>query len=739
MAASLRKRIWGWYFFDWASQPYHTVLLTFIFGPFFASVASEAYLASGMTEDAADARAQSIWSLTLTLSGLTIGFGAPFLGAIADTAGRRMPWIVAFSVLFVCGASGLWMTQPDGSNLTSMLILFAIGFIGAEYALIFINAQLPSLGSHEEIGKISGSGFAFGYAGGVTALAICLTLMVEQSFGKTLIGLDPIFGLDADAREGTRATGPFVALWYAVFMIPYFLWVRETHAPKVRATFGAAMRSLRNAISDVFKRPSLAAYLGSSMFYRDALNGLYSFGGTYALLVLNWSITLVGVFGIISAIAAAIFSYVGGQADSRFGPKPVIVTAIWVLISVCFLVVFMSRESVLGIPLAEGSNIPDHPVFCLRCPDRRHGRHPAIGQPLAYVPPLRPGNRDRELWSLRPLGPRDGLYRTGPYRRCHSRDRKRAAWCVAPDWPLSSGPLPASLGETARRHVMTSRWFLCLLTCLSLALPASAQPAKQQFGAKRGGSAQPAAPLGGYAKGCLAGGIELPETGPTWQAMRLSRNRNWGHPEAIDFIQKLSTFAAKQPGWEGLYIGDISQPRGGPMLSGHRSHQIGLDIDIWMLPPKRLDLSRSQRENISSISLRRANGAYVNGSWTKQHHAIIKAAAKDRRTARIFVFPGAKVQMCKDEKGNRNWLRKVRPWWGHHYHFHVRLACPKGARGCANQAAPPPGDGCKDAEKWVQDILNPPPPNPNAPKPKPRRELVLADLPRQCSGVLASR
>jgi penicillin-insensitive murein endopeptidase len=175
------------------------------------------------------------------------------------------------------------------------------------------------------------------------------------------------------------------------------------------------------------------------------------------------------------------------------------------------------------------------------------------------------------------------------------------------------------------------------------------------------------------------------------------------------------------------------------MLSGHRSHQIGLDIDIWMLPPNKLNLSRAQRESISSISLRRSNGAYVNGSWTRAHHEIIKAAAKDKRVARIFVFPGAKVQMCKDEKGNRAWLRKVRPWWGHHYHFHVRLNCPKGMRGCVDQAAPPSGDGCKDAEKWVHDILNPPPPNPNAPKPKPRRELVLADLPNQCAAVLRSR
>ncbi|GAA6188429.1 penicillin-insensitive murein endopeptidase [Litorivita sp. NS0012-18] len=266
--------------------------------------------------------------------------------------------------------------------------------------------------------------------------------------------------------------------------------------------------------------------------------------------------------------------------------------------------------------------------------------------------------------------------------------------------------------------------------------------AKQLFGAKSGPSAQTPAPHGGYAKGCLAGGVQLPETGPTWQAMRLSRNRNWAYPETVDFVKDLSRKAAAQPGWAGLYVGDMSQPRGGPMLTGHRSHQIGLDADIWMLPPKRLDLSAAEREKISSISMRRNGGAYVNSSWTRAHHEILKAAASDPRVARIFVFPGAKVQMCKDEKGNRSWLNKIRPWYGHHYHFHVRLKCPKDARGCVDQAAPPAGDGCKDAEKWVRDILNPPPPkprDPNAPKPKPRREYTLSDLPAQCVSVLQSR
>lgn len=290
------------------------------------------------------------------------------------------------------------------------------------------------------------------------------------------------------------------------------------------------------------------------------------------------------------------------------------------------------------------------------------------------------------------------------------------------------------------------RRILTTLTCLTVALMAgtlSAEPlAKELFGAERAASPHRALPLGAYAKGCMAGGVQLPETGPTWQAMRLSRNRNWGHPEAIDYIKDLSAKAARQPGWNGLYIGDISQPRGGPMLTGHRSHQIGLDIDIWMRPADDLRLSRQARENISSISMRRAEGAYVNANWTRAHHEILKAAASDRRVARIFVFPGAKVQMCEDARGNRNWLRKIRPWWGHHYHFHVRLACPRGARGCVDQAPPPRGDGCAEARQWAANILNPPPPPPKSATPAPtqkRREYVLADLPQQCATVLRSR
>jgi UMF1 family MFS transporter len=359
MVMSLRKRIWGWFFFDWASPPYHTVLNTFIFGPFLAATALTFFLGQGFDESVADAKAQTVWATATALFGLTIGILAPFFGAMADSSGRKLSWITGFSIMYVAGASLLWFTDPGASNLYWMLAAFGLGFVGAELAYIFTNSQLPGLGSREEIGKISGSGFAFGYVGGLVLLAIVLALVVEQPNGKTLIGLDPLFGLDAEKREGTRATGPIVALWYVIFMVPYFLWVREVRSEHRKASFGAAMRSVGASIRSLKQRKSLRNYLLSSMLYRDGLNGLYAFGGTYAVLVLNWPVTLVGIFGVISGVGAAFFSYVGGRADKRLGPKPVIIGAIIVLMIVSFVVINLTPTTVFGVDVGTDSNLPN--------------------------------------------------------------------------------------------------------------------------------------------------------------------------------------------------------------------------------------------------------------------------------------------------------------------------------------------------------------------------------------------
>jgi penicillin-insensitive murein endopeptidase len=244
--------------------------------------------------------------------------------------------------------------------------------------------------------------------------------------------------------------------------------------------------------------------------------------------------------------------------------------------------------------------------------------------------------------------------------------------------------------------------------------------------------------------------VELPETGPTWQAMRLSRNRNFGHPVMIEFLKDLSV-AATQVGWAGLYIGDISQPRGGPMTSGHASHQIGLDADIWQLPPRRLNLTRAEREEISSIPVRSADQRSVTENWTPSHHALLKAAASDPRVDRIFVAAAVKIEMCKTARASdKKWLQKIRPVAGHDTHFHVRLKCPKGASLCETQKPTVNelsngGNGCDDTLMWwVTDYLNPPksdgkkPKDPDAPKKRGPRDFTMADLPRQCADVLAS-
>lgn len=288
---------------------------------------------------------------------------------------------------------------------------------------------------------------------------------------------------------------------------------------------------------------------------------------------------------------------------------------------------------------------------------------------------------------------------------------------------------------------------LAFVLAILIAAPAAAQnwgTAKFAFGAAEAGSAQTPEPHGSYAKGCIAGAVALPETGPTWQAMRLSRNRNWGHPDTIAMLQRLSQFAATQPGWEGIYVGDISQPRGGPMLSGHASHQMGMDADIWMRRADRLNLTRQEREEISSITVRSADQRDLSDYWSEAHYEIMRAAAKDPAVARIFVTAPVKQYMCDAAGEDRAWLRKIRPWWGHHYHFHVRLACPDDAPGCIDQAPPPSGDGCDATLAWwtSDEALIPVPtvPRPdNAPRLRPKLPVRVADLPAACTGVLASQ
>lgn len=287
---------------------------------------------------------------------------------------------------------------------------------------------------------------------------------------------------------------------------------------------------------------------------------------------------------------------------------------------------------------------------------------------------------------------------------------------------------------------MIRRILTAACACLALALPAAADPlAKDVFSAVPGPTAGAPTVVGYYSRGCISGAVQLPESGPTWQAMRLSRNRHWGHPVLIDFVIGLSR-AAAQAGWPGIYVGDMTQPRGGPMSSGHASHQIGLDVDIWMLPPTSLHLTPAQRESLSSQSVVNAAGTAPSRLWSPAHAAILRAAASDPRVDRIFVDPVTKVELCRTATGDRSFLRKIRPLNNHDYHFHIRLKCPAGAGLCQSQEPPPPGDGCAEAQAWIDARISPPrttpPPDPDYRHP---RSYRLSELPPQCSAIGLAR
>ncbi len=258
-------------------------------------------------------------------------------------------------------------------------------------------------------------------------------------------------------------------------------------------------------------------------------------------------------------------------------------------------------------------------------------------------------------------------------------------------------------------------------------------PAKELFGRAQEPAALEAEPIGFYSKGCLAGGVELPVNGPNWQVMRLSRNRNWGHPALIAFIERFAPAASRASGWPGLLIGDMSQPRGGPMLTGHASHQIGLDADIWLTPMPARELTREEREEMSAADMVREDRLdVIPNVWTQSHLAVVRAAAEDPAVQRIFVNAAIKRAMCRVAAGEP-WMRKVRPYYAHNYHFHVRLFCPRGAENCKDQDPTPAGDGCDSSLAWwfSDEVLHP-----KKTTTKTWPPMTMDKLPAECRSVL---
>ncbi|GGH07902.1 penicillin-insensitive murein endopeptidase [Alsobacter metallidurans] len=271
------------------------------------------------------------------------------------------------------------------------------------------------------------------------------------------------------------------------------------------------------------------------------------------------------------------------------------------------------------------------------------------------------------------------------------------------------------------------------VSVLPLATPARAEPpAKELFGAVTRPADMPSRVLGFYAKGCLAGAEALPVDGPAWQVMRLSRNRAWGHPALINFLEKFAREVPRVNGWPGILVGDIAQPRGGPMKTGHASHQIGLDADVWLTPMPNRPLSRAEREDMAAADMVRDDKLDVSQNWTKGQHALIKAAAQKSQVERIFVNAAIKKALCREATGDRSWLQRVRPMYGHNWHMHIRMACPAGEADCQSQDPVPAGEGCgKELDYWFSDaVLHP------RPGGKPKPPMEMSALPNACRAVL---
>ncbi len=330
----------SWVMFDWAAQPYYTLVLTFLFAPYFATV---------VVGDAA--KGQTLWGYAAAAAGLMIAICSPLLGAVADGRGRRKPWIAMFSLFFIAGLAMLWNAQPGANSMTIALVLlgFIIATMAAEFTQVFTNAIMPTLVPADKLGRLSGTGWAVGYAGGLLSLALVAGLIVsDPTTGKTVLGLDPIIKLDTSVREGDRLVGPFAAVWYLLFMIPFFLFVPDTHKPpapgQVKRT---ALAELWDTISGLPRHPDMLFFLIARMLYIDGLTAIFAFGGIYGASVFGWQAMELGIFGILLTLTGVIGAIIGGMLDDKIGARNVIMLALVVLIAGTFGILSIDKAHVL--------------------------------------------------------------------------------------------------------------------------------------------------------------------------------------------------------------------------------------------------------------------------------------------------------------------------------------------------------------------------------------------------------
>src|SRR5277367_6310231 len=319
-----RAAVISWIFFDWAVQPYFTLITTFVFAPYFA------------THVAPDpATGQSLWGFATAAAGIVIALLSPVLGAIADASGRRKPWIAGFGALLVIGASLMWIGKPgDVSIIPPLLLAFSVATIGAEFATVFNNAMMPTLVPPERIGRLSGTGWATGYVGGIVSLVLVLGfLAADPQSGRTLFGLKPLFGLDPVTHQGDRISGPLTGLWFVIFVLPMFLLTPDYPAKRaLRDALHEGLIELKRTLSELSKQKSLAAFLLANMIYTDGLVSLFAFGGIYAAGTFGWDTIRIGTFGIILAVAGTFGAWLGGKLDDKLGPKRVIAGSMTILL-----------------------------------------------------------------------------------------------------------------------------------------------------------------------------------------------------------------------------------------------------------------------------------------------------------------------------------------------------------------------------------------------------------------------
>jgi UMF1 family MFS transporter len=332
-----RRGVWGWIFFDWAAQPFFTVIVTFIFGPYFISRMAD-------TPEAG----QVAWGYGFAAAGFVIAILSPVLGAIADKTGSRKPWIGFFAVLKIAGLLALWFAVP-GASLFWVLLAFSIAMVSAEFSIVFNDSMMPRLVAAREIGKVSNLAWGLGYLGGVLVLIfVVVFLAASPETGKTLIGLPPLFGLDPASGEDARITGPIAALWYFVFIMPMFLFTPDqARGEPLRQAVRSGLAELRSTLGEVRKRPGIARFLAARLVYQDGLNAIVALGAGYAASLFHWSINEIGLFGMITNVSAILSCLVAARLDARIGSKAIVMGSLVLLLVASFGIVSTKADSLL--------------------------------------------------------------------------------------------------------------------------------------------------------------------------------------------------------------------------------------------------------------------------------------------------------------------------------------------------------------------------------------------------------